>query len=102
MAAQTGRSTSLSKSIGHNLFMRFTLALLVCIAPLCVGASTASVSQNDYKTRRADVRKSLDGVMVLFGAEESDDLHDAFFQESNFLYLTGWREPGAVMLLTPA
>jgi Xaa-Pro aminopeptidase len=89
-------------TLGHNLFMRFTLCLLICIAPICVGASTASVSPNDYKTRRADVRKSLDGVMVLFGAEESEeDLHDAFFQESNFLYLTGWREPGAVMLLTP-
>ena len=38
--------------------------------------------------------------MVLFGAEEPDDLHSSFFQESNFLYLSGWREPGAVMLLT--
>jgi len=38
--------------------------------------------------------------MVLFGAEEPDDLHTSFFQESNFLYLSGWREPGAVMLLT--
>jgi len=38
--------------------------------------------------------------MVLFGAEESDDQHTSFFQESNFLYLSGWREPGAVMLLT--
>ncbi len=46
------------------------------------------------------MRKSLDGVMVLFGAEDPDDLHTAFFQESNFLYLSGWREPGAVMLLT--
>jgi Xaa-Pro aminopeptidase len=88
--------------MGHNLFMRLTLAILACFAPICAGASTASVSQTDYRARRADVRKSLDGVMVLFGAEEPDeDLHDAFFQESNFLYLTGWREPGAVMLLTP-
>ncbi len=38
--------------------------------------------------------------MVLFGADEPEDLHTAFFQESNFLYLSGWREPGAVMLLT--
>ena len=38
--------------------------------------------------------------MVLFGAEEPEDLHTAFFQETNFLYLSGWREPGAVMLLS--
>jgi Xaa-Pro aminopeptidase len=38
--------------------------------------------------------------MVLFGADEPEDLHTGFFQESNFLYLSGWREPGAVMMLT--
>ena len=58
------------------------------------------ISPSEYKHRRAELRKSLDGVMVLFGAEEPDDLHVSFFQESNFLYLSGWREPGAVMLLT--
>ena len=38
--------------------------------------------------------------MLLFGADEPEDLHTSFFQETNFLYLSGWREPGAVMLLT--
>ncbi len=38
--------------------------------------------------------------MVLFGADEPEDLRTSFFQESNFLYLSGWREPGAVMLLS--
>ena len=60
----------------------------------------AGISPQEYQQRRAELRRSLDGVMVLFGAEESDDLHTSFFQESNFLYLSGWREPGAVMLLT--
>src|SRR5579872_6963363 len=60
----------------------------------------AGIAPEEYQQRRAALRKSLDGVMVLFGAEESDDLHTSFFQESNFLYLSGWREPGAVMLLT--
>jgi Xaa-Pro aminopeptidase len=77
--------------------MRLTLALLACLAPVFA----AGIPPDDYKARRADLRKSLDGVMILFGADEPEDLHDAFFQESNFLYLTGWREPGAVMLLTP-
>ena len=60
----------------------------------------AGISPREYQDRRAELRKSLDGVMVLFGAEEPDDLHTRFFQETNFLYLSGWREPGAVMLLT--
>lgn len=60
----------------------------------------AGISPREYQDRRAELRKSLDGVMVLFGAEEPDDLHTRFFQESNFLYLSGWREPGAVMMLT--
>ena len=61
----------------------------------------AGITPQEYRERRAELRKSLDGVMVLFGAEDPEDLHTSFFQESNFLYLSGWREPGAVMLLTP-
>jgi Xaa-Pro aminopeptidase len=72
--------------------MRLTLALFACLLPLRAA--------DDYKTRRAELSKTLDGVLILFGADEPEDLHDAFFQETNFLYLTGWREPGAVMLLT--
>jgi Xaa-Pro aminopeptidase len=60
----------------------------------------AGITPQEYQHRRTELRKSLDGVMVLFGAEDPDDLHTSFFQESNFLYLSGWREPGAVMLLT--
>ena len=65
------------------------------------GLSADSISSAEYKARRLELRKSLDGVMVLFGASEPDDLHYSFFQESNFLYLSGWREPDAVMMLTP-
>jgi Xaa-Pro aminopeptidase len=72
------------------------LALFIGLLPLFGGG----IAPTEYKQRRADLRKSLDGVMVLFGADEPDDLHTAFFQETNFLYLSGWREPGAVMFLT--
>src|SRR5271169_2642614 len=56
-----------------------------------------------YRARRIELRKSLDdGVTVLFGhREEDEDLRTGFFQESNFYYLTGWREPGAILLLAP-
>lgn len=61
----------------------------------------ASVSP-DFATRRANLRKSIpDGVLVLFGNKESDDLHEAFFQQTDFYYLTGWEEPGAILILTP-
>jgi Xaa-Pro aminopeptidase len=76
--------------------MRRALIFLVGILPLFGGG----ISPAEYKQRRTDLRRSLDGVMVLFGAEEPEDLHTSFFQEANFLYLSGWREPGAVMLLT--
>lgn len=59
---------------------------------------------DQYRTRRADLRQALgDGVTVLFGRTEDheEDLRTGFFQESNFYYLTGWREPGAILLLAP-
>ena len=76
--------------------MRLAFVLVVSAASMMA----AGISPREYQERRAELRKSLDGVMVLFGADEPDDLHTSFFQESNFLYLSGWREPGAVMLLT--
>lgn len=77
--------------------MRIAAGLL-CISAFLAGQG---IPREEYKTRRAELRKSLDGVMVLFGAQEPDDLHVSFFQEANFLYLSGWRQPGAVMMLTP-
>jgi Xaa-Pro aminopeptidase len=76
--------------------MRPLLSFLFVLGPLLADG----IPREEYQKRRADLRKSLDGVLVLFGADESDDPHSAFFQEPNFLYLSGWREPGAVMLLS--
>ena len=81
----------------YTLNMRAFFALFLALGTLFADG----ISRDDYRTRRAELRKSLDGVMVLFGAEESPDLHTGFFQDTNFLYLSGWREPGAVMMLTP-
>jgi Xaa-Pro aminopeptidase len=52
----------------------------------------------EYQARRMELRKSLDGVLVLF-ARADDDVRD-YLQEPNFLYLTGWRDPGAVLMMT--
>ena len=76
--------------------MRAFVGLLLALTPLFADG----IPRDEYRSRRAELKKSLDGVMVLFGANESDDLRLPYFQETNFLYLSGWREPGAVMMLT--
>ena len=57
-----------------------------------------------YAGRRSRLREKLpDGVTVLFGytAAEGESLRSSFRQESNFYYLTGWNQPGAILLLIP-
>jgi len=76
--------------------MRLVLTFLISVTALLGDG----IPREEYQKRRADLRQSLDGVMVLFGATESEDMHTRFFQDANFLYLSAWREPGAVMILT--
>ena len=74
------------------------IALALCVA------QGAEPTASPYASRRAELRKALpDSVIVLFGRSESaaDDLRSGFYQEPNFYYLTGWLEPGAVLVLEP-
>jgi Xaa-Pro aminopeptidase len=76
------------------------LCALLAAQPVMAGATGLEA----YRARRAELAKSLqDGVLVLFGgAEKGDsDIRTGFFQEPNFYYLTGWREPGAILMLAP-
>jgi Xaa-Pro aminopeptidase len=62
----------------------------------------AAAAPHEYAVRRDKLRAlAPDGVFVLSGNAESADLHYSFFQETNFLYLTGWEEPGATLLISP-
>ncbi len=70
------------------------LGLLLLMGPVFA----EGIPQQEYQARRAQLRKTLDGVLVLF-AKADDDLRD-YIQEPNFLYLTGWRDPGAVLMMT--
>jgi Xaa-Pro aminopeptidase len=58
---------------------------------------------SDFHQHRQALRNRVHGVIVLSGNEESlEDVYSArarFFQDPNFFYLTGWREPGAKLLL---
>ncbi len=67
-----------------------------------IGSEDSAVEQ--FRKRRDELRAALpDGITVLFGRTEkdSDDLRSGFFQEPNFYYLSGWSEPGAILLLAP-
>jgi Xaa-Pro aminopeptidase len=76
--------------------MRLIAAFLLTLTSMYA----EGIPREEYRARRAELRKTLEGVMVLVGATEPDDLRLPYLQETNFLYLSGWREPGAVMMLT--
>jgi Xaa-Pro aminopeptidase len=68
--------------------------LSVCLAV------AAAIAPAEFAARRASLEKQLDGTLVLFGRTEAGEGIDGFHQEANFYYLTGWAEPGAVVLFT--
>ena len=77
-------------------------ALLLCVAVLFIPSAKALEKQPtaDYRARRVALAAKLQGgVAVLFAAEEPALDFDAYRQDSNFYYLTGWNEPGAALLV---
>jgi Xaa-Pro aminopeptidase len=73
------------------------ILLFFALVPQLLGAVSPEFAQRREKLRK----EAADGITVLFGAKESEDLHSGFYQETNFLYLTGWEEPGAILVMTP-
>lgn len=76
---------------------------LLCLTAAALAAAGGLCAQPGE--RRAALAKALeDGVVVLFGrtAAEHLDPQSGFRQQPDFLYLTGWREPGAALLLDGA
>ncbi|MGH9661668.1 MAG: aminopeptidase P N-terminal domain-containing protein, partial [Bryobacteraceae bacterium] len=71
---------------------------------LVVVALLVGLAPEEHRARREELRKLLDGGALVLrgGTGEPDDLRTGFYQEPNFLYLTGWREPGAALLVEPA
>ena len=80
--------------------MSKTGLFLVFAAAFCAFGSDP-ISKDEYRTRRAELRKKLDGGLVLFGWSEGHDPVYRTPQGTNFHYLTGWTEPGAILLITP-
>ncbi len=74
---------------------------LVCLFS-SLGALTleAQIPQTEFAQRRAALASKLDdGVLIARGAQEPVLDYLAFFQSPGFLYLTGYREAGATLLM---
>ena len=59
----------------------------------------------DYRARREKLAaKTAGGVVLLFASTEADgpDNIYGFRQDDNFYYLSGWKEPGAALLIANA
>lgn len=75
---------------------------------LLLSLSTAALDRQanaDYRARRvALAEKAKGGVVVLFAATEAEGPNAiyGFRQDDNFFYLTGWKEPGAAIVIAPA
>jgi Xaa-Pro aminopeptidase len=79
--------------------MRRLLTVLMLAAT--IGWAAPGASTDEFRTRREALREQLgNGVVILMGAGEAG-LRSAFFQEPNFYYLSGWTEPGAILVIAP-
>ena len=81
------------------------IALLLALACVCSSAQARFRQPNaEYQTRRAKLRRMVDGPIILYGYTGHEDASEVavFFQEPSFYYLTGHDEPGAAILLMPA
>lgn len=59
----------------------------------------------DYRARRMALARAMqDGTLVLFAPTEPEGQNNlyGFRQNDDFYYLTGWSEPGAAVLISPA
>lgn len=86
--------------------MRYFSILVFLISALFVDSARSSAAPAEpfppsvYKARRDKLAKELGGgVAVLYSRGKED--RDGFRQDSDFHYLTGVDEPGAVLVLSP-
>lgn len=73
-----------------------TVALLASVASVASG----QLSSAEYSARRSALAAKLDdGVLIARGSPEPERDYESFFQNSTFAYLTGYREPGATLVM---
>ena len=74
---------------------RIAFSWFMLIAVGAAGIEREPLEQ--YQARRHQLAAELDGAIVLFPAEQADLVE--YRQENNFYYLTGFDEPGAILLI---
>ena len=88
----------------HKTTLLFFIGLLLS-SPLFSQAKLPSQKAIDFhKSRREALRAKLpaNSVAVVFAnptRNRANDVDYVYHQDPNFFYLTGWREPQAVLLL---
>ncbi|MCS7024353.1 MAG: Xaa-Pro peptidase family protein [Bryobacteraceae bacterium] len=73
------------------------------LVQVAIALSAILISQEEFKQRRARLQAAFpEAAIVLIGSTDQDaEPRRPFLQDANFLYFTGWLEPGAVMILAP-
>jgi len=85
--------------------MRRFLAVTVLLLSAFAALAFERQPNADYRARRDRLAAQLGkGVLVLFASTESEGQNatNGFRQDDDFYYLTGWREPGAALVIAPA
>ena len=79
--------------------MRLSAISLLFVAAVST-SGTAQITSQEYEQRRATLASRLpDGLFVIRGSESPVQDYLSFFQNNGFLYLTGYREPDAALVL---
>ncbi len=84
--------------------MKKLVALLLVLFLVSMAWSLERQSNADYHARREALATKTSGAAVLLFAPMESEGPNAvygFRQDDNFYYLTGWVEPGAVLLIVP-
>jgi Xaa-Pro aminopeptidase len=92
----------------HRFLLVGALAAPIAFLPLASPTATQSTAtragpadlQQEYRLRREALTARLpDGVVLAIGAPEPEHDYLSFFQAPSFYYLTGFREPGAALVM---
>jgi Xaa-Pro aminopeptidase len=79
--------------------MRFALLVILAVQ---VAHGLESVPKAVYRQRRVTLSQKIDYQAALLFAASETDYHSSFRQDNDFFYLTGWNQPGAVLLILAA
>ena len=75
-------------------------ALSLFVLAAVVSTSNAQITAQEYSDRRATLASRLpDGLFIVRGGESPVQDYLSFYQTNGFLYLTGYREPDAALIL---